>query len=319
VHGVGWEYVKNVVSNHIDRITVVPEQSLPDPKFSTVKYPNPEEEGALDLAYELAKRIKAQVIIANDPDADRLGLAEVTSGGQLDKFSGNEIALILTMWILEKMPQKDDCHKQRCVISSVVSSKMLKRISEVEGFFHFFETLTGFKYIGHMCLDKEQDGYDVILGFEEAIGFRLGTIVPDKDGISAASIMVLCIDDIYNNSPYKCLRNYVNSFYQKYGYFLHKSIGVRNSSSFSFLSVVKNLNNDLKHGLLVEAIHERSCKFGQVYLKNNDMTATINVRQSGTEPKVKVYVEVSGSWSQKSIVEEITEYLLQLFKARISL
>jgi phosphomannomutase len=158
---------------------VVPEQSDPDPDFSTVAFPNPEEPGALDLALGLASQRGADVVIANDPDGDRLAVAvPARSGDGWRALTGDEIGILLADWLLEP----EDGH-DRLVVTTVVSSSMLGRLAEARGV-AFAETLTGFKWVVRPALAQPELRF--VYGYEEALGSCVGTLVRDKDGITAA-------------------------------------------------------------------------------------------------------------------------------------
>ncbi len=167
-------------------ITTVPEQAEPDGAFPTVKFPNPEEKGALDLAYENADRIGANLVIANDPDVDRLALAVRGPAGKFIQLTGNQVGAILGHYVLTE--GKDAGTTGRVVLASLVSSPMLGVIAKALGVY-YEETLTGFKWIANRAMDLERtEGMRFVFGFEEALGYTVGDNVRDKDGISAAVI-----------------------------------------------------------------------------------------------------------------------------------
>lgn len=168
MHGVGAEWVKRVFKEFgLNDYISVKEQNDPDPDFPTVTYPNPEEgKGSLKLAIETAEKHESKLILANDPDADRLAVAERQDDGNWKIFNGNEIAFLLADWMFKHY--KGD-KKKVAMVSSTVSSKILKAMAEQEGFY-WDETLTGFKWIGNRCAELEKEGYNVLLGFEVEIG-----------------------------------------------------------------------------------------------------------------------------------------------------
>jgi phosphomannomutase len=180
MHGVG----RDVVLAAFERggfapPAVVPEQGDPDPEFPTVAFPNPEEPGALDLAFALADRRDADLILANDPDADRLAVVIPTPGdGGWRALSGDEIGVLLADWLLSAGSGPD-----RLVVNSIVSTSMLARLAEARGVASA-EVLTGFKWIARAAFDRPDLRF--VYGFEEAIGSSVGTLVRDKDGITAA-------------------------------------------------------------------------------------------------------------------------------------
>jgi phosphomannomutase len=157
---------------------VVPEQSDPDPDFPTVSFPNPEEPGALDLALGLAVETGADTVIANDPDGDRLAVAVPTGSGDWRALTGDEIGILLADWLLEPGGGSD-----RLVVTTVVSSSSLGRLAEARGV-AYAETLTGFKWVVRPALDRPDLRF--VYGYEEALGSCVGTLVRDKDGITAA-------------------------------------------------------------------------------------------------------------------------------------
>ena len=167
-------------------VTTVPEQAEPDGTFPTVAFPNPEEKGALDLAYANADRIGANLVIANDPDVDRLALAVRGPSGKFVQLTGNQIGALLGHYVLTE--GKDAGTSGRVVLASLVSSPMLGVIAKALGVY-YEETLTGFKWIANRAMDLERtEGMRFVFGFEEALGYTVGDNVRDKDGISAAVI-----------------------------------------------------------------------------------------------------------------------------------
>ena len=191
MHGVGGRYVEAVMSHAgYTEFHSVPAQAEPDGYFPTVPFPNPEEPGALDLAIELAEQTDADLLLANDPDADRLAVGYPTPHGW-QTLTGNEIGCLMADYLLNYY----DGVEQPIVINSIVSTPMLGHIAGAHGA-HFEQTLTGFKWIANAAMDLEAAGRGVfVFGFEEAIGYSVGPVVRDKDGISAAVVfadMVSC-------------------------------------------------------------------------------------------------------------------------------
>ena len=184
LHGVGRDVLLAVFAQAgFPAPALVPEQSDPDPDFPTVAFPNPEEPGALDLALALAVERGADVVIANDPDADRLAVALPTpTNGKWRALTGDEIGILLADWLLDAGHGAD-----RLVATSVVSSSMLGRLAEARGV-AFAETLTGFKWIARAALDRPDLRF--VYGYEEALGSCVGTLVRDKDGMTAALAFV---------------------------------------------------------------------------------------------------------------------------------
>jgi phosphomannomutase len=182
MHGVGRDVVVEVLSRAgFDPPVVVAEQAAPDPDFPTVAFPNPEEPGALDLALALAESEQADVVLANDPDVDRLAVAlpvSASAGGGWAPLTGDEIGVVLADWLLARGDGAD-----RLVVTSIVSSSMLGRLAAARGVVSA-ETLTGFKWLARAGLDRPDLRF--VYGYEEALGSCVGTLVRDKDGITAA-------------------------------------------------------------------------------------------------------------------------------------
>ncbi len=180
LHGVGGPLAMRLLGESGHRnVTPVPEQFFPDGAFPTVAFPNPEEPGALDLAEALAVRRGAALVLANDPDADRLGVS-VPDGSGWRRLTGNEIGVLLADFVLETTGGPD-----RVVITTIVSTPMLASVAAHHGAAHA-ATLTGFKWICNAALDLESAGKRFVFGFEEALGYTVGPVVRDKDGMAAA-------------------------------------------------------------------------------------------------------------------------------------
>ena len=185
MHGVGRELVTEVLARAGHReVHVVAEQAEPDGRFPTVAFPNPEEPGALDLAFALADRVGASVVVANDPDADRLAVAIPTDAGWR-RLSGNEVG-----WLLADDLLTHGHHPEpRAVATTIVSSTRLSAMAEAHGV-AYAETLTGFKWLARVSIDHHDRGGTLVLGYEEALGYSAAGVVRDKDGVSAALLLV---------------------------------------------------------------------------------------------------------------------------------
>lgn len=211
LHGVGLQYMTATLEQLSigNRITAVQQQAQPDPNFPTVKYPNPEEAGALDLAIETADRHRVRLILANDPDADRFAVAEKV-GDQWQQFTGDQVGALLGYYLFSHVSPHDvpNC----TMLTSAVSSQMLAEIAAKEGF-QVLETLTGFKWLGNTALGLDKAGTTVTFAYEEALGYMVPNIVHDKDGVTAA-ILFLCAASDWG-SPWEKLLE----LYDKYGYF----------------------------------------------------------------------------------------------------
>lgn len=331
LHGVGLEIFEKTVDLFDNaRFKVVHEQAFPDPDFSTVKFPNPEEKGALDLAIKKAESLGYKLVLASDPDADRFSAAIKTKQGNWKQLTGNEIGFLFAMFTIENIPK--DQLANTYLVNSTVSSQILKSMADKNGF-HFIDTLTGFKWIGNRAIELKNEGYNVPFGYEEAIGFMFN-LVNDKDGISAAVIWL----QLYNRwfatgetdfDPVDKL----NEGYAKYGWFKEcngyyklndlsktREIFENVRSSFSPQKYPKTIGNfdvlswrDLTVGF--DSTTENNIPDLPVDPKSQMITAILKplnsqsdehvrftCRGSGTEPKLKVYIEGKSSVSESGAV-----------------
>ncbi|KAJ3049379.1 Phosphoglucomutase-2, partial [Rhizophlyctis rosea] len=326
MHGVGYEYaVKAFEAFELPRFIPVAEQIYPDPDFSTVQYPNPEEgKGALALAMKTADAAGAPVIFANDPDADRLGVAEKLQDGTWHIFSGNELGAILgvSLWRRWRERNANVGPRKVAMLISTVSSKLLHIVAQLEGF-RCEETLTGFKWLGNRAHQLTAEGYEVLFAFEEAIGFMVGSTVRDKDGISALAVLAEIATDLHREGV--SLYDFLQSIYQKYGYFVSNNsyfichdpavikavferirYGDSPASSNPPLAYPKTIGKCTITGIRDLTIGYDSTqapphtpllpvsKSTEMITFTLDNGCTITLRTSGTEPKIKYYSELSG-------------------------
>ncbi|XP_053095809.1 glucose 1,6-bisphosphate synthase isoform X2 [Pangasianodon hypophthalmus] len=224
-HGVGHVYVQKAFQAFgFPPPIPVPEQMNPDPNFSTVSCPNPEEgESVLELSLRLAEREGARIVLATDPDADRLAVAEQCDKCGWKFFTGNELAALLGWWMLLnwKKTHPDPAEIENVyMLATAVSSRILKTMAEMEGF-HFEETLPGFKWIGNKIHELAKTGKEVIFSFEESIGFLCGRMVPDKDGVSAA--VVVAEMAVYLHAKNLTLNQQLQNIYEIYGYHISRT------------------------------------------------------------------------------------------------
>ncbi len=189
LHGVGHAWVEAALARrgHHDRHPVRSQQA-PDPGFSTVVFPNPEEDGALDRAELVAARVEADVIVANDPDTDRLCVA-ARDGDAMTKLSGNELGVLLADWLLSERTRHATLPPKPLVVTTIVSTMMLQKLAEARQA-RYADVLTGFKWIWDKALADDPDGRSFVFGFEEALGYCVGGAVRDKDGIGAAQVLM---------------------------------------------------------------------------------------------------------------------------------
>ena len=215
MHGVGHQWaVRSFETFGLRPFKSVPAQERPDPAFPTVIFPNPEEKGALDYSKSFSESEGCDIIIGNDPDADRLAVAERSrEDGSWCTFTGDQIGTMIGHWLYTQIGKSSSGDKI-AMVASTVSSSMLSVIAKREGF-HFEDTLTGFKWIGSKAVELNSNGYRTIFGYEEAIGFAYPDIVPDKDGISSLAILSELAYNVYHQG--KSLKDHMQSLYEKYG------------------------------------------------------------------------------------------------------
>ena len=287
MHGVGYEVLsKTLEKAGLPQPWLVEEQIRPDGSFPTVNFPNPEEKGALDLAIKLAKEKAAELIIANDPDADRLAVALPDAQGNWKALHGNVIGCLLG-WHLAKMYQAQG--KQGVLACSLVSSPALAEIAKKYGL-RSEETLTGFKYIGKV------EG--LLFGFEEAIGYLVDPDkVRDKDGISAAIVFLDLVRHLKKQG--KTLADCINEFNQEFGAYVSGQISIRVSDLSAIGRLMAVLRNNppseiggVKVAQLVD--HLKTERQNDILVFTLENGSRLITRPSGTEPKIKFYLDVKG-------------------------
>eukprot|EP00835_Amoeboradix_gromovi_P006101 NODE_660_length_5439_cov_0.338577.p2 type:complete len:572 gc:universal NODE_660_length_5439_cov_0.338577:4773-3058(-) len=328
IHGIGLEMLDLVVKRCLPDVSlvVVKEQELPNPDFPTVAFPNPEEQGALDLAIETANRLNIPLVIANDPDQDRLALAEKFNGS-FKMFNGDQLGIMLGYWLLKNSKGK------RCVVSSVVSSKMFVEMAKSENVLAV-TCLTGFKWMAATSLDLHEQGYKLVLAYEEALGYMVGDFpdwdIKDKDGVKSMVVLINLLGHI--KSQRKNAFEFLDDLYQQYGYFGTSNGYITCSDKSKIKSVINKLRhvadeNGWKYKDYTYPSHIGGFKVVEIQDLNEEYDSTTNdnktklprqsspmiqfkftlendtieyggawltLRASGTEPKLKYYIEVAG-------------------------
>ena len=343
MHGVGCFWMKEAFRvtgfDANDGLSIVASQAAPDAQFTTVVFPNPEEKGALDEAMRWADAHDCPVILANDPDADRLAVAEKHTGSSGWRvFTGNEIGIILGYWQIQawkEQSKSQECLPAQCmpeglsgystwcaprpaVLASVVSSRMLKAIAAAENV-AYFDTLTGFKWLGNRSSQLIASGTPVLFAYEEALGYCVGDAVNDKDGISAGIVFADMCNVLYRKGT--TLTQQLDLIYSLYGKFvsynsyvfchdatLTDAIFARIRSLFSapgtaccgaVIAAVKDvtLGKDSASATGesdLPVTPESHMIMYDFELGDQGQHVSVTLRTSGTEPKIKFYTEIAG-------------------------
>jgi phosphomannomutase len=303
LHGVGAKILNRLCAQaHHSGIMTVPEQAEPDGSFPTVNFPNPEEPGALDLAISLAKKEQAGLLIANDPDADRLAAA-VPFAGEWRLLSGNELGVLLGDYVLRYWRDS----QPPIVVNSVVSSPMLGEIAQRRGARHEV-TLTGFKWIINAGLALEERGEGrFAFGYEEALGYSIGKTVRDKDGLSAA--LVLCDLAAEERSGERTLLDRLHDLWSEVGLWVSAQHSIARTGPGGQQEIGKAVGRLAEappttvggHEVMSVTDYRAAAELRPIWLGEQDLieieladVGRALVRPSGTEPKLKVYVDLRG-------------------------
>ena len=317
LHGTGNIPARRVMKElGFENVYVVPEQELPDGDFPTVSYPNPEAEEAFTLGLKLAKEKDADLVLATDPDADRLGVyVKDAKTGEYHPLTGNMSGSLLCDYVLSQKQAKGQIPADGQVIKSIVTTNLVNAVAEHYGC-ELVEVLTGFKYIGQQILKEEQTGKGTYMfGMEESYGCLIGTYARDKDAISATA--ALCEAAAYYKEKGMTLWDAMLAMYEKYGYYKDtvKSIGLKGIEGLAKIQeIMENFRQeppkalgdytvtaarDYKAGTIMDmasgAVRPTGLPSANVlYYEMND-GAWLCVRPSGTEPKIKFYYGVKGA------------------------
>ena len=318
LHGAGNLPVQRILKElGFENVYVVPEQEKPDGDFPTVSYPNPEDPKAFELALKLAKEVDADVVLATDPDADRLGVFSKMSNGEYVSYTGNMSALLICEYELSQKKEKGIFPNNGAIITTVVSSELTKAIAENYGA-KVFETLTGFKWIGEKIRKfEEEHSYKYLFGFEESYGCLIAPHARDKDGISA--VMALCEATAFYKNKGWSLWEQMIKIYEKYGYYREGQVSIvlkgadgaeeiknkmakMRSNPPTELAGLKVLEvRDYQEHVIKKAdgeVSETDLPTSNVLYYELSNNSWCCVRPSGTEPKIKFYMGVKGSTMQ---------------------
>lgn len=317
LHGTGNLPVQRILKEiGFENVYVVPEQEKPDGNFSTVTYPNPEDKKAFALALDLARKVDADIVLATDPDADRLGIyAKDTKTGEYMPFTGNMSALLIAEYELSQKKAKGILQKNGALITTIVSSNMAAAIAK-EYDVKLIEVLTGFKYIGEQIkLFEKTKENEYVFGFEESYGCLIGTHARDKDAIVA--VMALCEAAAYYKNEGLTLWDQMINIYEKYGYYKEGQIAITMKGidgAEKIKAILENLRKnppktlanydvietrDYESGVIQNCLTQEKSTTGlpksNVLYYDLQDNAWCCVRPSGTEPKIKFYIGIKGN------------------------
>ena len=326
LHGSGNVPVRRVLHEvGLTNVAVVKEQEMPDPAFSTIKVPNPEDPGAYTLAFKLAEKVNASVIFATDPDCDRLGVAVKDGEGEWHLLTGNQIGCVLLHYILSGKQKEGTLPDNGAVVKSIVSTSLADRICEKFGV-RLYETLTGFKFIGEKIQQFMDSGeHTFLFGFEESYGFLSSTFVRDKDGVNASLLIseVACACMAEGITLY----DRIQEIFREFGYYTEKVVSTTLPGKDG-LTRMKAIMTELRNNP-PEMIGEMKVTAVRDYLKGirteggkteptglpqSDVLyfelengCWVCVRPSGTEPKIKLYVNTNAP--ERAEAERLNELL----------
>ncbi|OUP79953.1 phosphoglucomutase [Anaeromassilibacillus sp. An172] len=329
LNGTGNKLVRRVLGEiGVEDIKIVKEQEMPDGNFTTCPYPNPEIKEALQKGLELCEVEKPDLLLATDPDADRVGIAVIDSDGSYRLLTGNETGIMLTDYILSNRKRLGTLPEKPIIVKTIVTSIMIDRLCEKYGC-ELKNVLTGFKYIGEVILNLEpaNETDRFVFGFEESYGYLAGSYVRDKDAVVAS--MLICEMAAYYKKQGKTLAQVIDAMYEEYGYYknttlsfsfdgaagmqkmadIMASLRANSPAEVSGMKVVKfsDFKESVEKDIVAETekvIELPKSNVLAYYLEGNNAAI---VRPSGTEPKIKIYVTAVGK--DKADAQRITDLI----------
>ena len=320
LHGTGEMLARRALAQAgFDSVQLVEAQATPDPDFSTVKSPNPESQAAFALAEELGRQVGADVLVATDPDADRVGVEVLQKDGSYLNLSGNQIGAIMAKYILEAHKNAGTLPENAALCKSIVSTDLVTKIAESYGA-TMFNVLTGFKFIAEKIQEfEEKHNHTYMMGFEESFGYLIKPFVRDKDAIQA--VLVVAELAAYYRSRGLTLADGIEEIYKEYGYYAEKTISVtlsgvdgaeqikaimakfRNNAPKEWNATAITVVEDFKAQTATAAdgtVTNLTTPPSDVLKYTLADGSWIAVRPSGTEPKIKFYIAVVGETNEES-------------------
>lgn len=334
LNGTGNKLVRKVLDKiGVKNVVVVPEQELPDGNFTTCPYPNPEIKEALAKGLELCEKEQPDLLLATDPDADRVGIAVKDYDGSYRLISGNEDGVMLTNYILSCKKASGKLPEKPVVVKTIVTTKLINKLCEKYGC-ELKNVLTGFKYIGEVILnlEKKHEENRYLFGFEESYGYLSGTYVRDKDAVVAS--MLVCEMAAYYKKQGKSLAEVIDGLYEEFGYYLNQTYSFEFSGAAGMqkmadiMTAVRDNTPKSVAGydvvkvsdyLLKKETEVATGKTSDIDLPKSNVIAlnlsydnAVIIRPSGTEPKIKLYITSVGKNKENAV--EICEKLVAASK-----
>ncbi len=339
LNGCGNKLVRRILKEiGVEKVEIVKEQELPDGNFTTCPYPNPEIKEALQKGLELCEKVQPDLLLATDPDADRVGIAVKDYDGSYRLITGNEDGIMLTNYILSGRKANGTLPEKPVVVKTIVTTKLLEKICEKYSV-ELKNVLTGFKYIGEVILNLEKTGDEAnyVFGFEESYGYLAGSYVRDKDAVVAS--MLICEMAAYFKKQGKTLAQVIDAIYEEYGYYknttlsfefggaegMKKMAGIMSDirenapEEIAGYKVVKtadyklSVEKDIATGEEKEIFLPKSNVL-QYNLEGDNMAI---VRPSGTEPKIKLYLTAVGK--DKADAQAVTDRIAEDLKSKMGI
>lgn len=331
LNGTGNKPVRKILDRiGVKNIHIVPEQENPDGNFPTCPFPNPEIKQAFECALKLAENVKPDLLLATDPDCDRVGIAVNNGNGEFQLMTGNEVGAMLLNYLLSQKKEQGTLSKNSIAVKSFVSTDLAEVIAKKYNC-TFKNLLTGFKYIGELITQLESEGRseDFVMGFEESYGYLAGTHARDKDAVVAS--MLICEMAAYYKAQGKTLIDVMNGLYDEFGYYCNTvqsytfegasgmekmaaimdGLRVNKPSSFAGYEVIKIDDYKTSKSTVVKTGEESEITLP----KSNVLAYTLTdgnkviVRPSGTEPKIKAYITAIGTSEENA--KQIAQKLLK--------